>query len=185
MKIVGNKMLIDKVLKAASKDSLLKSAFDFYPEEEFTLALQSIVKEIDTTVMSAAKSNKIGIIELHNLMKSVDKKFRTNINETIVRAIKPIAIQEVVRQINANIAKISTANGKNSTETTNAIIELAKEIDKNFGTKLVQSIGLKMPKSRTAPGGPAPGAPKPGAPATGAPAPGGGLEFGGHPIGNW
>ena len=89
-------------------------------------------------------------------------------------AIKPTVVNEIVKQINANINKIAATKGKNSAQTTQYILALAQDLDKNFRTDIAKTITLSMPKSRAGGGGaPAPGGGAP-APGGGAPAPGGG-----------
>lgn len=135
------------------------------------VALQSIIQEIDNTVKAKAQAGNIKLSELATLMKAIDSRFGTKIQDTVVQSIKPSVIQEVVKQLNANITQIANIKGKNSPQTTAHIISLASEIDNLFGTKLADSLKLKMPKGLA---GAAAGA-APVAPPTGTAVPTGGA----------
>ena len=137
--------------------------------------------------MAAAQNNLIGGQVLIELAKNVDSKFGTDISKVFNTQVKPILVQEMVKQLNASIARIANTKGKNSQQTMQHIMELAKTLDAaGLRTDLSKTVADILKIKAPATGTPTPtGAPTPsGSPTpSGAPTPAGGsMQFGGFDV---
>ena len=188
MKIVGNRIPLNLTKSAESKIIIKEAQPGPAPggpktpkvQTDRTDALNAISQAIAQKVGAAAQTNAVDFNQLVQLAQSIDQKFATNIYNTVNTAMKPTVVNEIVKQINANINKIAATKGKNSPQTTQYILALAQELDKNFRTDIAKTITLRMPKSRAGGGGaPATGG---GAPATKGGDPATGEQFDGAPV---